>query len=122
MTNHMININKWGKQKQSPIGKNILLRFGSQGCSLGISYWQNDKRFREFGLNADDLSYKIGKVFSVYDQRRFIETFEHTFSMEYIQSNFKFWDDVANDPNWQNTVNLYLKNLKCDILKRLYQP
>eukprot|EP01083_Nonionella_stella_P180725 645202_1 len=61
MTNHMININKWGKQKQSPIGKNILLRFGSQGCSLGISYWQNDKRFREFGLNADDLLYKIGK-------------------------------------------------------------
>eukprot|EP01083_Nonionella_stella_P165378 549967_1 len=42
--------------------------------------------------------------------------------MEYIQSNFKFWNDVANDPNWQNTVNLYLKNLKCDILKQLYQP
>eukprot|EP01084_Bolivina_argentea_P072943 132402_1 len=122
MANHIININKWDKQKQSPIGKNIMLRFGSQGFSLGISYSQKGNQIREFGLNADELLNRIGNVFSVHDQRCFIQTFEHTFSLEYIQSNFKFWKDVANDPNWQNTVDLYLKNLKCDILKPLYQP
>eukprot|EP01084_Bolivina_argentea_P072944 132403_1 len=46
MANHIININKWDKQKQSPIGKNIMLRFGSQGFSLGISYSQKGKQIR----------------------------------------------------------------------------
>eukprot|EP01083_Nonionella_stella_P095574 268319_1 len=62
MANHIININKWDKQKQSPIGKNIMLRFGSQGFSLGISYSQKGKQIREFGLNADELLNRIGKL------------------------------------------------------------
>eukprot|EP01084_Bolivina_argentea_P114417 203696_1 len=121
-TTTTVKYNKWMDRRiETGIGEKIRIKFGNKGISLGIIYYVNGIRKSKFGLSFDAFLKYINseEVFSIRERDKFIQSYEHTVDLAYLQKNFIHWKDVKDDILWQKSVQTYLQDLKFNILKAI---